>query len=267
MGINEIRQRARDATIRYVARHGEVRATIMTTALAVAGSVAVLATADIFREITPFGYFLAALAPALVAPVIAYFAFSGFSYVVRLRAELEQQVAQRLKAEARLREMADTDELTGVMNRRSFIKRGVQELARASRHGAQVSLIMLDLDHFKAVNDTHGHAAGDWALVELVRLCRQELRAEDLLARLGGEEFAILMPQTRLAGARSVADRLRLCLNSEPMEYEEARFSLTVSAGVAELAAGEALEVLMARADAALYEAKRSGRNQVRAAV
>ena len=176
-----------------------------------------------------------------------------FSDVTRLRAIEEE-----------LRRLATTDALTGLANRRHFMERASHELLRARRYGQPVSMLVLDLDHFKLINDTHGHATGDDALKHFSRVCRDQLRVVDLPARLGGEEFAVLMPDTALEGAIEMAERLRATLESSPVVMAGESITVTTSIGVTCAHAHE-LDVgtVLARADAALYAAKRGGRNRV----
>ncbi|ALJ33963.1 diguanylate cyclase [Azospirillum brasilense] len=168
------------------------------------------------------------------------------------------------ESEERLRRLSITDSLTGVSNRRHFVEAAEQELARARRHGRPVTLLMLDLDHFKSINDTHGHAVGDEALRTFTAACRALLRENDLLGRTGGEEFAILLPETDIAGARMVAERIRrrTAELAVPAGDETVRF--TVSIGVACCAAGTRdVDAMLSSADEALYRAKAAGRNRV----
>lgn len=164
-----------------------------------------------------------------------------------------------------LEELATHDALTGLYNRREFDLRLSRELARSRRFDQPVSLIMLDIDHFKLINDTYGHPAGDEALCRLTRLVEQEIRQVDTAARLGGEELAIILPQTDQAGAVQVAERIRLRI-SRRIRFTDCDISmpLTVSIGIAvfpqDATSEEALSVA---ADQALYRAKREGRDRV----
>ncbi len=169
----------------------------------------------------------------------------------------------RKRLEEELRRQAHTDPLTGVANRRQFLDQAAKELTRQNRYGRPVSLLMLDVDRFKAVNDTYGHAAGDTVLARLAAVCREELRESDLVGRLGGEEFAVLLPETDAPGARDVAERLRLSIAACETPTAEGVIRFTVSIGVAAHRAEETLQNTMARADAALYDAKRAGRDRV----
>lgn len=165
----------------------------------------------------------------------------------------------------RLRQMAITDGLTGLLNLRHFEELAGREMQRAARFKKNLSLIMMDIDHFKSVNDQFGHQAGDLALQHFADICRQALRKIDIIARIGGEEFAILLPETTLEGAMLVAERLRENIASTPAELAEGKVNMTCSLGVADLQASPGdLKQLMKCADKALYEAKRAGRNQVK---
>ncbi len=161
-----------------------------------------------------------------------------------------------------LARLATIDPLTGALNRRSFHEQASAEVDRSARHGRPLCLMMLDVDHFKAINDTHGHPAGDAVLVELATMLRGTMRTSDLLCRFGGEEFAVLLPETTLPAASILAHRLRhdvgeLCVNAEGKSLR-----LTVSVGLVTLI-GTSLADGLAAADAALYEAKAAGRNRV----
>lgn len=163
--------------------------------------------------------------------------------------------------EIRYIEISLTDALTGVGNRHRLELAMAEEIARALRHGVKLSVAMVDVDHFKGVNDHHGHGAGDAVLRRLGVLLREQTRPNDIVARYGGEEFVVLMPHTDLAGAAVVAERIRTALASEVIA--PLAEPVTASFGVAELVAGEGGEAFLARADGALYTAKREGRNRV----
>ena len=158
-------------------------------------------------------------------------------------------------------EQASTDHLTGLANRRRFERQLEREVARTARHGRPFSLITIDIDHFKQVNDTYGHEAGDEAIKTLARVLQQGTRGIDLAARIGGEEFAVILTETNLSGAVEVAERLRVSLKS--IEIQSVG-QIAASFGVAECPSqAETARELVARADAALYEAKREGRDRV----
>jgi diguanylate cyclase (GGDEF)-like protein/hemerythrin-like metal-binding protein/PAS domain S-box-containing protein len=170
--------------------------------------------------------------------------------------ELEQEVARRT---AQLEQLMLTDPLTGIGNRRLLIKRLDEETVRAHRYQRPLTAIFFDLDHFKRVNDTHGHAAGDALLIRVAETLKSNLRECDLLGRFGGEEFIVLLIETGLEAALSLAERMRTAIAGIRLPDMEARF--TASAGLAELRPGETGEILLQRSDRALYLAKADGRN------
>ncbi|GAB3259470.1 sensor domain-containing diguanylate cyclase [Chitinimonas naiadis] len=174
-------------------------------------------------------------------------------------------VTARHARETRLTEEASTDALTGLANRRRFFERGGELFELARRHHRPMSLLMLDLDHFKLVNDTHGHAVGDEVLVRIARLLETSRRQGDLPARLGGEEFVVLVPETALPQAIEAAERIREAVENAPLTLEDGTLvPVTVSVGVAELRPTDTeLHLLLIAADAALYRAKDAGRNRV----
>jgi diguanylate cyclase (GGDEF)-like protein len=165
-----------------------------------------------------------------------------------------------------LERQARTDSLTGALNRRAMEEAALRETARSIRHGSQLCMIVLDIDHFKHLNDTRGHAAGDCALQALVRQVSAMLRGNDLLARTGGEEFTILLPDTSAQAGIVAAERLRQAVEALEIAFEEEPIRLTVSAGVAQLDPSQGgWEAMMRQADTAMYEAKEHGRNSVAA--
>ena len=179
---------------------------------------------------------------------------------------LVQDVTDRKNAEEELRRLVLTDPLTGLANRRRFEEACELETMRFRRYGVPVSLVILDIDFFKKVNDTYGHATGDAVLVALAETCRRALRETDVAARLGGEEFAVLLPMTAEAGALEIAERLRTRLAATSVPISNGRLNFTVSLGVATFSGQDEAETALARADAALYRAKGSGRNRVEVA-
>jgi diguanylate cyclase (GGDEF)-like protein len=194
----------------------------------------------------------------------------------RLTAEKLRQVVRTAiekvtllrKIEAQRRELerrATVDDLTGLHNRRTFMERLDEEIARAKRYGAPLSVILIDVDHFKRINDSHGHLVGDRVLAEVARTIAAGLRRPDFICRYGGEEFCILAADTDLHGAHELAERLRILVSSHICVVNDAwSVQMTCSFGVAELneRLGSA-EQLLAKADTALYEAKAAGRNCV----
>ncbi|MBQ0959303.1 diguanylate cyclase [Ideonella sp. 4Y11] len=169
--------------------------------------------------------------------------------------------------EARLQTLAGTDGLTGLANRRLFLQALTHESERARREGRQLSVAIVDVDHFKRINDHHGHDIGDQALVHLASHLRSLVRPYDVLARIGGEEFALLLPDTQLREAVSVTERFRGTLAGTALLIDGRPRTLTVSVGVAQLGRHETVDDWLRRADQALYTAKHEGRNRVRVAV
>ncbi len=156
------------------------------------------------------------------------------------------------------------DGLTQVFNRRYFNEALEREFNRSKRYGRGMSLIALDIDHFKRVNDTHGHLAGDNLLRQIATAVKPRLRREDIFARTGGEEFGILLPEIAVDGARITAEKVRRIVESTPLRYEQQVIPVTVSLGVSQMVAADATpEELYKRADERLYEAKQGGRNRV----
>jgi diguanylate cyclase (GGDEF)-like protein len=178
---------------------------------------------------------------------------------------LEERVVQRT---ADLERLATTDPLTGVFNRRYWMKRAEVEIASARRQSAPLSIVMLDIDYFKRINDKFGHPVGDLVLVRLCEEVQKILRLEDTFARFGGEEFVLLLPRADVAFATQIAERIRVLLASMVLAAaDKTSFSFTASLGVATLSpADQNIDSLLASVDAALYRAKNAGRNRVMAA-
>jgi diguanylate cyclase (GGDEF)-like protein len=204
---------------------------------------------------------------------LEYNAFAGSSLVlhgliVLIRLDLLERsfaLEYRLrKQQVCLTELASVDTLTKVWNRRHFFELCNREMARAARLGTASAILMLDLDRFKSVNDTYGHNAGDAVLVAAAACWSAVLRQPDILGRIGGEEFAVLLPDTPISEARGVAERLRAATEALSIVAGVGqKVSITMSIGCAPMARGEDLDAAMKRADEALYEAKSGGRNQV----
>lgn len=196
-----------------------------------------------------------------------------------LNRQLEERVSHRTqalnqanedlrKANLVLEKLALQDNLTELANRRHFFERATEEVLRSQRYGRPLSLQMIDIDHFKAINDRFGHAAGDDVLRTFSKTIRSNLRHNDFAARIGGEEFVILLPETGIEDARHHAERLRRAVESNAIPFGEEPFAITVSIGVAGLDAGEfSPDPMLMRADNSLYQAKKNGRNQVQAAM
>ncbi|MDO8273190.1 MAG: diguanylate cyclase, partial [Gammaproteobacteria bacterium] len=174
--------------------------------------------------------------------------------------DVTEQRALRMELERR----ANTDALTGIYNRLFFYQVAEQEFLRSRRYGTSMSLLIIDIDHFKSINDTYGHHAGDVVLQAMAGHCQRSVRDCDTLARVGGEEFAVLMPETAQADALIMAARLCSSFEGLLMTMEPKDISVTISAGISEFRASDTnLQSIFTRADRALYQAKRLGRNQV----
>ncbi|WP_192036745.1 sensor domain-containing diguanylate cyclase [Halomonas sp. YLGW01] len=170
-------------------------------------------------------------------------------------------ITEQVEYQAHLRELSDTDSLTGLPNRRKLMSSLEREISLSNRHGTPLSLMIIDIDHFKQVNDTWGHLQGDKVLRRLAGLCDTLLREEDCLARLGGEEFAVLLPLTPLSHCEALAERLRHEIASHDFGLPQG--GVTISTGIAEHRIGELRDQFLERTDRRLYEAKQQGRNRV----
>ncbi|XOV82570.1 MAG: GGDEF domain-containing protein [bacterium] len=199
--------------------------------------------------IAPIGIYLAIGVPLLVAP---FASFMNISLSYRLQ-----------KANERLQALSHTDSLTDTLNRRRFIEVAERELALAARHCYPTSVVLIDFDDFKQVNDKHGHAAGDQALVQTINVIKSLVRDSDVLARFGGEEFILLLPRTAREGAQSLAQRMLEKVALTPIKLESKELMITVSAGsVTCETSTTALDVMTSKADELLYASKQNGRNQ-----
>ena len=174
-------------------------------------------------------------------------------------------ITERKQLEDEFKRQARIDFLTGVSNRRYFMEQAEQEILRTSRYDAPLSFFMLDIDLFKQVNDTYGHKSGDIVLKRMAAVCRETLREIDIIGRVGGEEFAILLPETDKAEAAEVAERLRAVLANQKVPLEAGiPIQFTVSIGVASrVSKQDNIDMLLNLADEALYQAKKYGRNRV----
>ncbi len=182
-----------------------------------------------------------------------------------VRTALEAEIERRGRLEGKLRRLAGTDHLSGLANRRSFLDRATAEFRRSRRYQHPLSLVMLDLDRFKTINDNYGHAAGDCVIVAVSQICQSLSRdGVDVVGRLGGEEFAVLLPETDLKGAGNFAERLRLMIENSPIFCDVKKLKITASFGVAALNLQDRdFSILLKRADKALYVSKETGRNMV----
>jgi diguanylate cyclase (GGDEF)-like protein len=165
--------------------------------------------------------------------------------------------------EYNLEHQATTDSLCGAFNRRYFMNCAHQEVERAQHQGHPLSLLLIDIDHFKQINDSHGHRTGDDTICAFAQTCQKNLRNTDILGRVGGEEFAILLPETDPRTAKTIAERIRQELSDLRITTDKSDVSFTVSIGVALLCPSDELDSLLHRADVALYKAKEEGRNRV----
>jgi diguanylate cyclase (GGDEF)-like protein/PAS domain S-box-containing protein len=178
-----------------------------------------------------------------------------------------RDISDKREARELQRQATDCDHLTGIANRRAFFEAAELELARSKHSPRPLSMILFDADHFKRVNDCHGHPAGDAVLRHLAALLTATFRQVDVVARVGGEEFAVLLPSTGPHGATVMANRLRQAVESQSVEVDGVKIRYTVSGGVATLDASiDGLDALMKRADQALYAAKAAGRNRIECA-
>lgn len=180
---------------------------------------------------------------------------------------IERDLTRYKKIERQLANMALFDSLTGTLSRPAFFQHADKEFSRSKRYYRPLSVIMLDIDHFKRVNDQYGHQAGDQVLQIFTEACQEVIRNTDLMGRVGGEEFALLLPDTPIKAAYNLAERLRERINKYPYLAGEMLIEITASLGVAELQhADDTFKALLQRADEALYNAKHSGRNRVKLA-
>ena len=178
-------------------------------------------------------------------------------------ARLKAEIARRIALEQDLRILASTDALTGLVNRRAFMERFSHELARSQRHGPAPTLLILDIDHFKKINDLHGHPSGDAVLAHLAQLLKASLRNVDIVGRIGGEEFAVVLVETNAAMAKPVIDRLLERIRETTVTLSDGQpLQFTASIGSTEILWGDTIDTAIQRADEALYTAKNTGRNR-----
>ncbi len=213
----------------------------------------------------PLGEYLAAVILMIVLTTVVLVTSGRLNVLDAHRRTVEKERQRAHAAALRLREISETDALTGLANRRHFLDVAGETIGAAQRESRPVAMLMVDIDHFKRINDTFGHAAGDKALRLLSATLKESTRRADCVARLGGEEFAILLPGATAAIAQDIAERIcRHTATIAVLDDAGRSFGFTVSIGLAALASADRRpEDLLARADAALYRAKRGGRNRV----
>jgi diguanylate cyclase (GGDEF)-like protein len=202
----------------------------------------------------------------LIVPKLANVAAGCVVLGLLLWRWLPAAIRERLKLDETatdLRTMAAIDGMTGLFNRRHFDLLAAAEWERFHRYRRPLSILIVDIDLFKSINDRYGHRVGDRVIVQIAAACRDQQRKPDIIARLGGEEFALLLPETELQGALTVAERLRDIISRNILAIQDDNIAVTVSIGVGEARAGSTLEDLLDDADMALYEAKGGGRNRV----
>lgn len=238
----------------HVLRLGYTRTLMQITAFSVIASVIITMTLSLLtgipRAMLPMSLLISVIVPSLVAPMASH-------SIVKLILELDSTRTE-------LRYLATHDGLTGTLNRCSFLEILEREFTQSQLEGKPLSVLMIDADCFKAINDQHGHAFGDHVLQQIVLACTRVLRSNDTLGRYGGEEFAVLLPGATLPQAIDVAERVRGAVARVSLQGNHGReVGATVSIGVStkELADSSGV-VLLARADVALYRAKRAGRNR-----
>lgn len=236
---------------KLVRSYGYWAVTVAMTVASMAFATLLLAGLDLlFKGHVPaVDLLIVNLISAIIAPVMT-------SRFIRLIHQLDT-------AEEQLKTLAREDPLTGIYNRRHFLELARREWVRARRYGDPLSLLILDVDRLKSINDMHGHAVGDEVLKRIAIVLRQTTRSSDIIARYGGEEFVVLLPGTDLATARSAANRVRSSIAEATQSYRPG--GVTVSGGICGLETGvSTYEVLLRRADEALYGAKQAGRNRVK---
>jgi diguanylate cyclase (GGDEF)-like protein len=203
--------------------------------------------------------------------ILVSVALSMANHFTRMFNHLEQAVHERTRElselNEKLGEAAAVDDLTGILNRRGFAQKVDQEIARVGRSHRGFVLIMADIDYFKAFNDQYGHACGDTVLEQVAALLSQQLRDVDTIARWGGEEFILLLPETTLEGGEILAEKLRWAVETHHFQYRDHQLGLTLTFGVAQYRSDSTLDDCLGRADRALYQGKELGRNRVEAEV
>ena len=247
------RSARRHHALRLALALGPLRSVLMLTLAAGVLAIGLAAALGLLLGVMPLWPLLAValVSAAVVTPLVAW-------PLLRMLADLEAKRAQ-------LDVLATRDELTGVHNRRQFLVLADREWSRCRRYDTGAAVLMIDVDHFKAINDHHGHLAGDLMLREIARVAGETLRRPDLFGRYGGEEFMVFLPHADALGALDAAERIRACVAALALEWKEQVVRTTVSIGVATLDnTHDSFATLIQDADQALYAAKDAGRNCVR---
>lgn len=238
---------------RWVQKVGVERATVVLVSLSVLASVTLTMLWHFMAgwTFTTKSLIVSSLVPIPIAALCA-----GFT--LKLIVALDQALA-------RVEELAMTDTLTGVRNRRYFMQAAALEFERSKRHGRSMALVLIDVDHFKQINDRHGHQMGDQSLIDIASACQKTLRKTDLLARFGGEEFMVMLPETGQREAVRLAERMRQAVHADlRLPDHLTPGAVTISLGAVAISrATPTLDFLIQAADQALYDAKRAGRDRV----
>jgi diguanylate cyclase (GGDEF)-like protein len=231
-------------------QYGVLKSTIILTVSAILISILITLgmTTLLWEEISTTAIVIATVVPAIIAPIFS-------QITLRLIHQLDL-------AEKRLRHLSITDELTKAYNRRYFMEMANNIFMTAKRYGDTFAVIIFDVDDFKRINDTYGHAAGDKVLYILSEICKEHVRDSDIFARYGGEEFAILVPRTSPPDLLKFAERIRINLSEVRIRHDENTIQFTVSMGASMFESTSAdLDAILTRADEALYSAKKQGKN------
>lgn len=207
-------------------------------------------------SIIPLALTEAMLLSLLMAPAIYWIVITPLKREYERRLRMESHAAE-------LGQLAITDALTRTRNRRGITISLLEAMAHAERYGHPLSVAMVDIDHFKNVNDSHGHKAGDRALEGVAGILAETVRVPDKVGRYGGEEFLLVFPETGLEQARKIAERVRTAVGNAAFDIGDKKIKLTVSIGITAFVKSEDLEQLLSRADRALYEAKQAGRDRI----
>lgn len=209
------------------------------------------------RRLMPFGFF------AILISMGVSLANKFTASLSQLEREVAERTFELSAANERLEKVARMDPLTNILNRRGFADQAQGEIRRVFRGGKPFSLVLMDIDHFKQFNDTYGHGCGDHILMRVTAMLRERIRDVDRVARWGGEEFILLLPETDEAAAGVLAEKLRVAVSENYFEYEDKRLAIALTFGVSVYRKGDSFDACVVRADAAMYHGKETGRNKV----